>query len=38
MAGIELWKFTHGLGLYIRNLPRAKARSKIKEYKGTAHV
>ena len=23
MAGIELCKFTHGLGLYIRILPRA---------------
>jgi hypothetical protein len=25
MAGIELCKFTHGLGLYIRILPRAMA-------------
>ena len=29
MAGIELCKFTHGLGLYIRILPRAKASGKI---------
>ena len=29
MAGIELGKFTHGLGRYIRILPRAKARGKI---------
>jgi hypothetical protein len=38
MAGIELCKFTHGLGLYIRILPRAIARGKIQEYKGPAHV
>ena len=29
MAGIELGKFTHGLGLYIRILPREVARGKI---------
>jgi hypothetical protein len=29
MAGIELCKFTHGLGLYIRILPRAIAKDKI---------
>jgi hypothetical protein len=36
MAGIELCKFTHGLGLHILILPRAIARGKIYEYKGPA--
>jgi hypothetical protein len=32
MAGIELCKFTHGLGLYIRILSRAKWRSIFYRY------
>jgi hypothetical protein len=47
MAGIELCKFTHGLGLYMLILPRVialgvkleyKALEVKLEYKGPAHV
>jgi hypothetical protein len=34
MAGIELCKFTHGLGLYIRILPRAWFQLVIKDMDG----
>jgi hypothetical protein len=38
MAGIELCKFTHGLGLYIlRFYPSLSLGVKF-EYKGPAHV
>ena len=38
LAGIELCKFTHGLGLYIlRFYPSLPLRVKF-EYKGPAHV
>ena len=33
MAGIELCKFTHGLGLYIRILPERKRGVKSKNIK-----